>query len=962
MRRTIAVALVLLSSVSPHLAAQTTNTQMRSTVPSPTAASLGKFGDIPISYYTGVPSISIPLFTAKGKTLELPISLDYHASGIKVEEVGGWVGAGWALEAGGVITRTVHGIVDEQTEGYFNTGHTFYVAGNWTFPPPVTLVRNIHDDQTQDGEPDQFFFNFAGSSGEMVGGDTSATHTSTSNIFVAIPYRKWRIEPQMGNDPWFGTHIIQSWTITTESGTKYTFGAYELHVDRETQWSEMAGRNYKPYVSAWYLTKIRAASGDSILFDYADYQAEHHQGLYREEVNDLHEANAGDCALPGYWVGSSNIYDLHTQSYVYAKRLASITSAGHVITFTHSLRDDARSPLYSAPNASLWGASITNRQRQEPKLDLMTVTTPQGAVLRKFEFEYTYGGPLGGRLTLLNVYEEDALGTRLPPYSFTYDGPTLPARVTDRTDYHAPTLTASFALDHWGYYNGATTNTTLIPPGTSAYSNNSYPGANRKPAFNFMKAGSLIKVTYPTGGFNEFVYEANDYSWGAEMIQPDDLVFHQEAIAASPDATKDFTIGGPDPTLSGTLSVWVSQTCTGPTELCPYVTLTDVTTGQQVGRWTTARTDQAITLRNHSYRMFATTQGRSVTININVKWWERVVVTKMTGPGLRIKEVRANDGMGNVTVRRYGYQLSDGRSSGWITLGPRYDYNRNVISNDNMKQCIYYSRSSSPRSPQGSGSTVTYNVVTESLGGTGLFGSTRRTFAAGCDCAAAASAANANKEWPFLRYTTDAWRRGHQQSTEDFSASGAIQRATAATFSNPPPSHPTIAFRGLASDVYSMWSQSTVNGLPHNTYYIWAWQFQVETALKVQTDQTTTVYDTTGTSSFSTTQQFTYGNPSHAQLTEITETNSDGTQRITRMTYPADYAACSGTCTPEAAALTAMQGAAHMHNWVVERWVIGRTGSVEKVVDGQLTTYKEYAPGQYLPYQRLVLNSPSPLP
>jgi hypothetical protein len=43
---------------------------MRVTVPSPTAASLGKFGDVPVSFYTGVPNISIPLFTAKGRTLE----------------------------------------------------------------------------------------------------------------------------------------------------------------------------------------------------------------------------------------------------------------------------------------------------------------------------------------------------------------------------------------------------------------------------------------------------------------------------------------------------------------------------------------------------------------------------------------------------------------------------------------------------------------------------------------------------------------------------------------------------------------------------------------------------------------------------------------------------------------------------------------------------------------------------
>src|SRR5436190_13227765 len=125
MRRAIAPLYALSLVCAPPLLSQSAANVMQPTVPSPTAASLGKFGEIPVSYFTGVPNISIPLFTAKGKTLDLPISLSYNASGIKVEDIGGWVGAGWSLEAGGVITRTVRGIVDEQPEGYFNTGHAF---------------------------------------------------------------------------------------------------------------------------------------------------------------------------------------------------------------------------------------------------------------------------------------------------------------------------------------------------------------------------------------------------------------------------------------------------------------------------------------------------------------------------------------------------------------------------------------------------------------------------------------------------------------------------------------------------------------------------------------------------------------------------------------------------------------------------------------------------------------------
>ena len=67
---------------------------LRVGMPSPTAASLGKFGDIPVSLYTGTPNINIPLYEVRGRVLSLPITLSYQASGIKVDEIPGWVGMG----------------------------------------------------------------------------------------------------------------------------------------------------------------------------------------------------------------------------------------------------------------------------------------------------------------------------------------------------------------------------------------------------------------------------------------------------------------------------------------------------------------------------------------------------------------------------------------------------------------------------------------------------------------------------------------------------------------------------------------------------------------------------------------------------------------------------------------------------------------------------------------------------
>ena len=77
--------------------------------PSPTAANLGKYADIPVNHYNGIPQISIPLWEVKTRDLLLPISLSYHASGVKVDEISSWVGMGWSVIANGVINRTIIG-------------------------------------------------------------------------------------------------------------------------------------------------------------------------------------------------------------------------------------------------------------------------------------------------------------------------------------------------------------------------------------------------------------------------------------------------------------------------------------------------------------------------------------------------------------------------------------------------------------------------------------------------------------------------------------------------------------------------------------------------------------------------------------------------------------------------------------------------------------------------------------
>ncbi len=159
--------------------------------------------------------------------------------------------------------------------------------------------------------------------------------------------------------------------------------------------------------------------------------------------------------------------------------------------------------------------------------------------MRKFEFAYTTATtanpgnppspylPANGdetdkkRLILLSLSEQECGSTaNAKTHNFDYNDYnsslnqiSLPRRL-------------SFAQDHWGYYNGKTTNTDLNPGYlhgrhlcNSCQSNYAHactaPPDNREPAFPAMRNGTLKKITYPTGGFSSFDYEAHT-RWGTD--------------------------------------------------------------------------------------------------------------------------------------------------------------------------------------------------------------------------------------------------------------------------------------------------------------------------------------------------------------------------------------------------------------------------------------------------------------
>ena len=504
-------------------------------IASPTAASLGKFTDVPVSYHTGIPDVSVPLYTVREGPLTLPIGLSYHAGGIKVLETAGWVGLNWALNAGGVITRSVMGAPDEAgttnaLHGHFSDyGYNSYLTdkgqrgGNSGQPGPndYAFATNIYD-----GEPDLFFFNFNGYSGKF--------YFSDDRTPVVVDGQDIKIEyyyPHPGSSGGLGDGNIQGFVLTVPTGDRYYFGATAdvaasavKPVELTYPTSDGNSNITSQVFSSYYLHKIVAADGvHTIGFEYAREKYSYYT-LSTFPVSNLDRTpnapllySKKDFALVNNNVDGVRLTGIHF-------------STGDVAFAATTVRTD----LGAFGPGGLDDSQNSDLQRQSsPALALDQVSVTAGSFCKRFSFSYSYYQAFAAtlstflaptntppssiqsdktRLRLDKVVEQSCDGSQTAnPWLFHYNGDYLPRRL-------------SLAQDHWGFYNGAEGNNqlntlvstyTLGPAfsytaGANPGPGTPVPGANRDPALPYMAAGALTQVTYPTGGTAVFRFEPND--------------------------------------------------------------------------------------------------------------------------------------------------------------------------------------------------------------------------------------------------------------------------------------------------------------------------------------------------------------------------------------------------------------------------------------------------------------------
>lgn len=474
----------------------------------PSIGSLMKQVDYPVSLYTGLVNIEIPLYEIIEGDIRLPISLQYHASGIKVFDFDGQFGAGWSLSSDFSISRRVEGLPDDIGSGYFSA----FSGDRYSW---LNLLNG-----RADGSPDIYYYKLLDKSGKFY--FSKNTFEAWQGQIVTNPYEPIRIEAIRNSS-------IDAFQITNDDGTRYDF-------------SERRG-------DSWHLHQIASPNGKhSISFtynkDYLSYELVQQldyigvdEMVRRQYPQPLFPHQGSDYSYPYVTLFQKDSYSIisHEDPRIIDRNPTLEEISAGPIPFPVSPNGPVRS-VSTINSINTIEASYVKVEFVGTKTISSIIVTNKlsGDTLRRINLYYS-----NNRTTTLDKVEIIGAGGQREVYQMTYNGTRL---------YNTNKGT-NMGLDHWGYYNGydipgGNRNTTLIPMSVlktreylaRAYANPILQGrakavsdewvfdpvkiliknlpyrtSERKAVPECMQHAMLTSITYPTGRKSSFFYEAHQY-------------------------------------------------------------------------------------------------------------------------------------------------------------------------------------------------------------------------------------------------------------------------------------------------------------------------------------------------------------------------------------------------------------------------------------------------------------------
>ena len=441
--------------------------------PSPEVATLFRYSEFAVNHSSGLANINIPIYTIQYGPITLPISISYDHSGRRHGERTGSIGLGWALNTGGMISRTIHGKPDGQTTLLqldrtastimSNINNEYYSAGQRAYN--FELMKDFYENTSNgyDSEYDIFTYYIPGHSGKFI-------------LYNGAPMLLDNKPVKITGD---GSQN-NAFRITDDKGIKYTF-----------RLTEYATTGAYEATTAWGIDKVESPDDQfTVTFNYNAMQTVHN--VSSQTFLNVKDRNATMSQEPGSpaYTPNPNAFDEYytsTSSYSYNMcRLDNIDFKTGKLEFEPvtgsaeprinriSLMINYNTYAYTTQRICSFGRSQSDAAGYQ-WLNTMTWYKPDGTtVLERYSFEYT-------------------------PSSIQY---------------------ANGDFDYWGYRN-SNSMTFLYGanglPRFNVYTNDfgvrSYGVNNvRNPNITYSQQGILKKIIYPTGGNTEFTYEANKYN------------------------------------------------------------------------------------------------------------------------------------------------------------------------------------------------------------------------------------------------------------------------------------------------------------------------------------------------------------------------------------------------------------------------------------------------------------------
>lgn len=891
-----AMVTCLLFSTDVLSQSQTPNFKVNILPPSPEAAALAKYADVPVSLYSGIPEISIPLYEVKERSLSLPITLSYHASGNKVDAIAPRTGLGWSVQAHGSISRAMRVWPDEFGERGF-----LYQSQQRTLPQYNVAPDNVRylwladlADGCKDLEPDQFYFNFGPYSGSFTF-DNWLLDGQTPDLarvpkVVMATGSNIKIEPiglSVG-----GAGFINKWQATAEDGTIFIFDVIETmdiieFPSPSPSCSFALNGAFIP--QTWYISEIRSANGEAwIHFEYGEYQT---------QITSL----ASESKHHNIYLAPAEVNSTYTKTVSSAKQLKKITTYSGQTTIDF-IDGNPRTDMAET------GAPVNNGGYT---LGEVLVKNNRGRVIKDWKFGYDNSV---GRLTLKTLTEWAGTLSK-PPYQFSYNG-SIGLRSIN-----------SFNQDHWGFLNDNTTNT-LIPAEWAVRFLDPNPfflsGANREPSATGALQGMLSEIVYPTGGKDILTFEPHDYSYknGTEIKEhvPIPRAFSISLPHFnSPEGeqiieTRDFSILADTEYLDikGHFSYGMIF---GSSAYPIAVKVTNLVTGQVIynqspggvgsrnpdGTIEETVIDSDTRITNPSagtYRLEVSAErspaslGGQNDVMGTVEYNDpgELITPIKLGGGVRIAKITRSFGNGNPDkVTSYKYRTTENgveKSSGSLAEGnyvysSMTNYEERTGSGNLTIRRQRYSRVSENHNSLGAtkGSHVGYSTVTVLQGDNGKYGKTIHNFTS-----AKEFNDNRSSSIPYPPAESFDFARGLLKDQSDFDQSGNLLKKVENTYSLFSKEVNSLKVGWFSPDgflgpqymdAYALGFYANILGYPRLTATI----------------ETNYFPDKPGAVPFSVKKEFTYNETGHKQLSLVKTYDSDTNPTFTQMIYPGDIAA-----------------------------------------------------------------------